>query len=89
MEELEKTGLEDKFGQRYGASFSDLNKRAESCNNVAMVNGFRIEADTLKMRYLNEIAKELEKQKREEPIDDGGDKITKKKSQLLDVKISA
>ncbi len=71
MEELEKTGLEDKFGQRYGASFSDLNKRAESCNNVAMVNGFRIEADTLKMRYLNEIAKELEKQKREEPIDDG------------------
>jgi hypothetical protein len=59
MEELEKTGLEDKFGQRYLWSIvlMILLKRAESCNNVAMVNGFRIEADTLKMRYLNEIAK--------------------------------
>ncbi len=68
MEELEKTALEDRFGQKYRTSFIDLNKRAESCNNVAMVNGFRIEADTLKMRYLNEIAKELENQKREESI---------------------
>ena len=71
MEELKKTGLENKFGQRYRASFNDLNKRAESCNNVAMINGFRIEADTLKMRYLNEISRELERQKQEEPIDEG------------------
>lgn len=71
MEELEKTGLEDKFGQNYSASFNDLNKRAESCNNVAKVNGFKIEAETLKMRYLNEIAKELEKKEVEKPDDIG------------------
>lgn len=72
MEELEKTGLEDQFGYKYRNSFDNLTKRAESCNNVATVNGFRIEADTLKKRYLKEIAKELEKQKVVKPVDDGG-----------------
>lgn len=56
MEELEKTGLQDRFGHKYNTSFSDLIKRAESCTNVAKVNSFRIEADTLKKRYLKEIA---------------------------------
>ena len=62
IDELEKTGLVDKFGSKYKASFYDLKKRAEDCNNVAMVNGFRMEADILKMRYLEEIANELERQ---------------------------
>lgn len=61
MEELEKTGLEDKFGYKYRNSFDDLIKRAESCNNVAKVNSFKIEAETLKMRYLKEITKEIKK----------------------------
>ena len=79
MEELEKTNLEDKLGQRYKISFNNLNKRAEDCNNVAMVNAFKIEADTLKMRYLREIASELEKQKPEAgPIDDGDSTTIKK-----------
>ncbi len=63
IEELEKTGLEDKFEYKYRNSFDDLIKRAESCNNVATVNGFRMEADTLKKRYLKEISEEIERQK--------------------------
>ncbi len=62
MEELEKTGLEDEFGYKYRNSFDDLIKRAESCNNVAKVNSFKIEAETLKMRYLKEITKEITKE---------------------------
>ena len=61
MEELEKTGLMDKFGGRYSNSFDDLIVRAEACNNVARVNGFKIEAETLKKRYLKEISKEISK----------------------------
>lgn len=84
IEELEKTDLEDKFGHRYRNSFDDLIKRAESCNNVATVNGFRIEADILKKRYLKEISEELERQKRVKPVDgeDTGEKkppVTKRK----------
>ena len=77
IDELEKTGLVDKFGSKYKASFYDLKKRAEDCNNVAMVNGFRMEADILKMRYLEEIANELERQK-QEVTEDNGDIIATK-----------
>lgn len=69
LEELEKTNLEDLFEQKYRISFNNLNKRAEDCNNVAMVNGFRIEADTLKMRYLDEISRKIEELAKE--IDEG------------------
>lgn len=71
MEELEKTDLEDKLGYKYRNSFDNLIKRAASCNNVAKVNSFKIEADTLKKRYLNEIAKEIKKRETEKPIGGG------------------
>ena len=77
MEELEKTGLEDRFRLKYRNSFDNLIKRASSCNNVAKVNGFKIEADTLKKRYLNEIAKELEKPVPTKPVDGGNTEGTK------------
>ncbi len=72
IEECERTGLGDKFKYTYEKSFNDLIKRATSCNNVAKVNSFKIEADTLKKRYLNEIAKELEKEETKKPDDDNG-----------------
>ncbi len=71
IEELEKTELENKLGERYRKSFKDLMDRADSCDNVAKINGFKIEADTLKMRYLKEISDELEKSKT--PIIGGGE----------------
>lgn len=77
MDELEKTGLEDKFLLTYQASFSELKKRAEAANNVAIVKSFGIEANILKMRYLKEIANELEKQTPPDPIDgNDGDEVS-------------
>lgn len=72
LEELEKTNLKDLFEQKYRLSFRNLNKRAKSCNNVAMVNGFRIEADTLKMRYLDEISRKIEETEKEEKEEGNG-----------------
>ena len=40
---------------------NNLLEKAEACNNVAKVNGFRIEADKLKIRFLNEITTEQER----------------------------
>jgi len=60
MEELVKTGLVDRFGHKYSNGFDDLIRRAEACNNVARVNGFKIEADTLKNRYLKEISEAID-----------------------------
>jgi hypothetical protein len=59
-EVLKQSGLEKIFHNKFSSAFSNLIKKAESCNNVAKVNGFRIEADKLKMRFLDEIAKEQE-----------------------------
>lgn len=73
MEELEKTNLKNLFEQKYRLSFNDLNKRAEDCNNVAMVNGFRIEADTLKMRYLDEISRKIEELEKEDKDGENGE----------------
>ncbi|MGO3018693.1 MAG: BREX system P-loop protein BrxC [Anaerococcus sp.] len=70
MEELEKTEFKDLFEQRYRASFQALKEKAESSNNISKLNGIKIEADRLKMRYLDEIAKkidELEAEKDKRP----------------------
>lgn len=69
-EVLEESGLKEIFSIKFKDAFINLMKKAESCNNVAQVNGFRIEADKLKLRFLNEITvmqekivKEQEKQR--------------------------
>lgn len=59
-EVLKQSGLEEIFHNKFNSTFSNLIKKAESCNNVAKVNGFKIEADKLKIRFLDEIAKEQE-----------------------------
>jgi len=61
MEELERTELQDVFDSRFKQTFKRLIDKAESCNNVAKVNGCRLEADSLKIRFLNEIYKEQER----------------------------
>ena len=63
---LEQSGLKEAFSNQFKKSFIDLMKKAESCNNVAKVNGFRIEADKLKIRFLNQITKEQERIAEEE-----------------------
>lgn len=66
MEVLEQSGLEEVFSIKFKQAFINLMEKAESCNNVAKVNSFRIEADKLKIRFLNEITKEQEKIAKEE-----------------------
>jgi hypothetical protein len=61
MEVLKQSGLEEPFAKRFEQSFRNLEEKAEACNNVAKVNGFRIEADKLKIRFLNEITTEQER----------------------------
>jgi hypothetical protein len=66
LEEVGKNGLEDIFEGRFRRAFIDLEKKAEACNNVAKVNGFRLEADKLKIRFLNEITEELQRRAKEQ-----------------------
>jgi len=40
---------------KYINSFSALREKAKTCNNVAKLQNIKIEADTLKIRCLNEI----------------------------------
>ncbi len=65
MEVLEQSGLEEVFLGRFKQAFITLREKAESCNNVAKVNGFRIEADKLKIRFLNEITEEQKRRAKE------------------------
>ncbi|HZJ83886.1 MAG TPA: BREX system P-loop protein BrxC [Clostridia bacterium] len=66
LEEVEKSGLEEIFEGEFRRAFIDLKTKAKDCNNVAKVNGFRLEADKLKIRFLNEITGELQKRAREQ-----------------------
>jgi len=61
MEVLKQSGLEEIFFEKFTRAFYNLTEKAESCDNVARLNGCRTEADKLKIRFLNEIAKEQER----------------------------
>lgn len=65
MEVLEESKLEEVFSNKFKQAFINLNTKAESCDNVAQVNGFRLEADKLKIRFLNEIIAEQERRAKE------------------------
>lgn len=71
IELLEKSGLEEKFFDTYKQTFIDLKKKARDCNNVARVNNYRLEADKIKIRFIDEITRELEKRKDIEKVNPG------------------
>ena len=58
MDELEGKLCRDKMLGTCIARFDEMNDKAERCNNVALLQGISLEADALKVRLLNEIAKE-------------------------------
>lgn len=66
MEVLKEKKLEDKLGYKFEQAFKNLTQKAESCNNVAKVNGFKIEADKLKIRFLDEITRKHQEVEKEE-----------------------
>ena len=54
--ELQNKPYKDELTDRYLTLFSELKDKADCCNNVAVFQSIRIEADALKMRLLNEIS---------------------------------
>lgn len=47
----------DEFVNRYLQLFSEIREKARVCNNVAILQNIKVEADALKVRLLNELAK--------------------------------
>lgn len=70
FEHLEGKNCKQEFSCKYVEKFEELREKAESCNNLADLQGITVEADALKVRCLNEIdtretviLKEIESQK--------------------------
>jgi hypothetical protein len=63
---------EIKLKDKYINSFSALREKAKTCNNVAKLQNIKVEADTLKIRCLNEIdIEEARLTPKPEPNDNG------------------
>lgn len=56
LQELEGKLCEGQLRSRYTDRFQELHEKASRCNNVAILQNIKIEADALKVRCLNEIA---------------------------------
>ncbi len=51
-----KTECDARFRQKAVDRFDELSTKADSCNNVASLKNIPVEADALKLRFLNDIA---------------------------------
>ncbi|MDD3414367.1 MAG: hypothetical protein PHY47_10235 [Lachnospiraceae bacterium] len=77
FDELEGKLCHDVLKDRFVDLFSEINNKAETCNNVATLQNIKVEADALKVRCLNEIEKkETELTPKPEPIKEGDGKDT-------------
>lgn len=80
FEELDGKLCHDKLKDKFIRLFREIRDKAEHCNNVATLQNIKLEADTLKVRCLNEISLEEEKLTPKpvdpvEPIGDGGEPV--------------
>lgn len=87
FDELKGKKCEEVLKSRCHEAFKALSDKAETCDNVAYLQNIKVEADTLKVRLLNEIAaKEAELN----PPVVGGDPLTpptpSKKSKTISIK---
>lgn len=60
FEMLESKEYKDQFMSRFLMLFKEISEKAETCNNVATLQNIKIEADALKVRLLNELARKDE-----------------------------
>jgi hypothetical protein len=58
FDELKGKKCEYKLKDNYYNQFKDLKDKAESCNNIAVLQNIKLEADSLKIRLLDEIPDE-------------------------------
>jgi len=56
FEVLDKKSYCDEFSANYIKQFNNLYDKARTCNNVAVMQGLKLEADTLKIRLLKEMS---------------------------------
>lgn len=61
FDELREKKCHDKLADKYVNQFQAIHDKAMSCNNVATLQNIKVEADTLKVRCLNEIEAEENK----------------------------
>ncbi len=85
-DDLENKECKNLFSKQVADRFDELEEKASSCNNVATLQNIKVEADALKVRFLNEISKEearlIADKKPVEPVadeDDGGNDPPKPK----------
>ncbi|WP_018751260.1 BREX system P-loop protein BrxC [Paenibacillus sanguinis] len=57
---LETKEYKEQFMSRFLMLFKEISEKAETCNNVATLQNIKIEADALKVRLLNELARKDE-----------------------------
>ena len=58
VEELEGKECKETLYKKSMDRFSEINEKAKTCNNVAVLQNIKVEADALKVRILNEIMTE-------------------------------
>lgn len=73
FDELEGKSCHDKLKDKFIRLFQEISNKAETCNNVATLENIKIEADTLKIRCLNEIANEEVMLTPTKPVDNRDD----------------
>lgn len=74
FEKLDGRLCREKLSEKYVNAFEELRRKAKTCNNVAKLQNIKIEADTLKIRCLDEIDTEEAKLIPKPPLpNNGGD----------------
>ncbi|MDO4486385.1 MAG: BREX system P-loop protein BrxC [Bacillota bacterium] len=58
FDELEGKACKDALKPKYIKAFADIKEKLDTCNNVATLQNIKVEADAMKVRYLNEISVE-------------------------------
>lgn len=61
FEVLDTKSYKEELKDRYLSRFNELHEKATKCENVATLQNVKIEADALKVRFLNEMTKKDEK----------------------------
>lgn len=75
FDELDTKSYKDELKDRYLRAFHELHEKAKTCNHVATLQNIKLEADALKLRYLDEMKKkdeELQKVAEKTPPYGGG-----------------
>jgi hypothetical protein len=88
FEVLNSKPYKDELKDRYFKLFREIHEKATTCNNVATLQNVKIEADALKVRLLNEMAKKDEEIAEDTPLygNDGGSPKPVKKQKSISIK---